>query len=95
MYKEKKRIYIIIIIIREHVKKFHVYNNFILFFFEIFITNWTLIIIIWAILMNITMINDNEAGKTIKIEKQFLLQGNKLIIIHPFRKIKNLTFEIY
>lgn len=45
--------------------------------------------------MNITMINDNEAGKTIKIEKQFLLQGNKLIIIHPFRKIKNLTFKIY
>lgn len=41
------------------------------------------------------MINDNEAGKTIKIEKQFLLQRNKLIIIHPFRKIKNLTFEIY
>lgn len=40
------------------------------------------------------MTNDNEAGKTIKIEKQFLLQGNK-IIIHPFRKIKNLTFEIY
>lgn len=30
MYKEKKRMRIIIITIREHVKKFHVYNNFIL-----------------------------------------------------------------
>lgn len=36
MYKEKKRIYIIIIIIREHVKKFHVYNNFILFFWNFY-----------------------------------------------------------